>query len=145
MENTLENKRKFFAQYWGQEIGFYYRSKINNHKNHCLIGDFGSIVWVELKSLSDITDEDAIKVGEILKMNYKKDFLIKEVKDWIDCRFGFGHIKHRFECLQVFDYLRLKGYAVPYMGLSVEKLIEYGWVTLKNDNNENRSNNSLHF
>jgi hypothetical protein len=28
------------------------------------------------------------------------------------------------------DYLRSKGYAIPYRGLSVEKLVEYGWVVL---------------
>lgn len=31
----------------------------------------------------------------------------------------------------VSDYLRSKGYAVPFMGLSVETLIEYGWVRLR--------------
>lgn len=29
------------------------------------------------------------------------------------------------------DYLRSKGYVLPYMDLSVEDLIEYNWVKLK--------------
>jgi hypothetical protein len=29
------------------------------------------------------------------------------------------------------DYLRSKGYALPFMGLSVEQQISYGWVKLK--------------
>ena len=29
------------------------------------------------------------------------------------------------------DYLRSKGYALPYMDLSVEDLISYGWIKLK--------------
>lgn len=29
------------------------------------------------------------------------------------------------------DYLKSKGYAVPFMGLSVEKLIENGWLVLE--------------
>lgn len=33
--------------------------------------------------------------------------------------------------IQVIDYLRSKGYVLPWMGLSVEKLVEYGWVKLK--------------
>ena len=32
--------------------------------------------------------------------------------------------------LNVYDFLRSKGYALPWMGLSVEKLVEYGWVVL---------------
>jgi len=30
-----------------------------------------------------------------------------------------------------YQYLQSKGYALPYMGLSVEQLIEYGWIKLK--------------
>lgn len=30
----------------------------------------------------------------------------------------------------IVDYLRSKGYAIPYMGLTVEKQIEYGWIKL---------------
>ena len=33
--------------------------------------------------------------------------------------------------IQSLDYLRSKGYAVPYMDLSVEDLVEYGWIKLK--------------
>ena len=33
--------------------------------------------------------------------------------------------------LHVFDYLRSKGYALPWMDLLVEDLVEYGWVKLK--------------
>ena len=29
------------------------------------------------------------------------------------------------------DYFRSKGYALSYMGLSVEDLVEYGWIKLK--------------
>lgn len=36
--------------------------------------------------------------------------------------------------IQIVDFLRSKSYAIPYMGLSVEKLIEYGWVKLKTSN-----------
>ena len=33
--------------------------------------------------------------------------------------------------IQSLDYLRSKGYAPPYMDLSVEDLVEYGLVKLK--------------
>jgi DNA polymerase III gamma/tau subunit len=32
--------------------------------------------------------------------------------------------------IQIVDYLRSKGYALPWMGLSVETLQEYGWIKL---------------
>lgn len=35
--------------------------------------------------------------------------------------------------IKALDYLRSKGYALPYMGLTVEKQIEYGWVKLSTD------------
>jgi hypothetical protein len=37
------------------------------------------------------------------------------------------------------DYLRSKGYALPWMDLSVEDLVEYGWIKLK-ENYENDTN-----
>ncbi|MDV3490968.1 hypothetical protein CMV03_07160 [Elizabethkingia anophelis] len=32
---------------------------------------------------------------------------------------------------RIIDYLRSRGYALPWMEISVQKLIEYGWVKLK--------------
>jgi hypothetical protein len=34
---------------------------------------------------------------------------------------------------ELHDYLRSKGYALPWMGLSVDELVEYGWVKLKDN------------
>lgn len=33
--------------------------------------------------------------------------------------------------IETIDYIRSKGYALPWMGLSVEQQIEYGWIKLK--------------
>lgn len=33
-------------------------------------------------------------------------------------------------CAYLCDYFRAKGYALPFMGISVNKLIEYGWIKL---------------
>jgi len=33
--------------------------------------------------------------------------------------------------IAIVDYLRSKGYALPYMDLSVDDLVNYGWVKLK--------------
>jgi hypothetical protein len=37
--------------------------------------------------------------------------------------------------IQVIDFLREKGYAVPFSNLSVQKLQEYGWIKLKSNTN----------
>lgn len=126
MENTI-NKQNFFAQYWGQRVWrrihtngekvlLYVNANTLYHKD----GNIGDD-YLELKPLSSITDEDheiitEIKnsknlIGSIPKNNINATYLIQE---------------------QV-DYLRSKGYAVPYMGLSVEQLQEYGWIKLKSE------------
>lgn len=110
MENTLENKAKFFAQYWGQEVlttffgsGFY----IDRDLYPISSGSF----FLVLKPLSSITDEDAGESGyDNAKSMLSDNYLVNSP--------------------YVFDYLRSRGYALPWMGLSVEQLIEYGWVKL---------------
>ena len=118
LENTLENKAKFFAQYWRQDllcrvIFGKNKNEIIMHNTPCSNLKLGEIIdsYLELKPLSHISDEDAIKLG----FTNARDFLA--VAD-------IYHIYH-------VDYLRSKGYALPYMYLSVEDLVEYGWVKLK--------------
>lgn len=134
MNNTLENKAKFFALYWGQDV-------------LCsdMYGDNGTIYsatmkessikkeWLKLKSLSSISDEDAISVYDITCPNTKwaDDYKVKEARSWLNNEFGIGNIHHKWAAMQVADLLRSKGHAIPWMGLSVEKQIEYGWVKLE--------------
>lgn len=40
---------------------------------------------------------------------------------------------HDMKPCNVIDFLRSKGYAVPFMGASVEELVEWGWVKLVNE------------
>lgn len=106
IQNTLENKARFFAQYWGQKV---FKTSLKQeipHKNN-----FGKSIqfndFLELKPLSQINDEDAINLG-----------------------YGYAsHLKSNLD--RNIDQLRNLGYALPYMDLSVEDLVEYGWVKLK--------------
>ena len=122
MENTLENKSKFFAQYWGQEVlngnGLVYSATMKTKLN-----DNGD--YLELKPLSSITDEDYNFIMNDKVMN-------PDLENG-DPLFTFAIGGLRMSDLTTTDYLRSKGYALPWMGLSVEKLIEYGWVKLKED------------
>lgn len=179
MENTVENKAKFFAQYWGQEV----LSDFTNKGKRCLysivVSNFYNIeksdVYLELKPLSQITDEDAIEVAKIVHQIYSDKWeVIKlvdssihvelkgKVNDVYHISIGFRecsiNANHHFlkteddtaksfkinigqvnmssskpiGYVYVIDYLRSKGYAMPYMDLSVENMIEYGWVKITN-------------
>lgn len=143
-QNTLENKAMFFAQYWGQKV---FKTSINQEKPHK--NNFGKTIvfkdFLELTSLSQISDEDAIELMrlkivskgvvdiETIEIENKTldgyTFIVK-YKNWDDERVGFVFNGHT-NPLSFYDYLRSKGFAVPWMDLEVEDLVEYGWIKLK--------------
>jgi hypothetical protein len=142
MENTLGNKAKFFALYWGQNV----HNGLNSGGEEFQVAQINRFIiqymentFLKLKPLSSISAEDAIEVGRILKIDFKPQYLINEVREWIDCRFGFGRIEHRFECFEILDYLRSKGYALPFMGVGVETLVSWGWVKLHDSKEQKQS------
>lgn len=115
MENTLENKAKFFAFYWGQKV---FKSSINQdvpHKN-----TFGKSIrhndFLELKPISSISDEDAHFLGYSDAKSATTTYFKTLGKNTNDA-----------------DYLRSRGYALPWMWLSVEELVRRGWVKLKGE------------
>lgn len=159
MENTLENKAKFFAQYWGQLI----IGDVNNAGEKVIYPVEKSNMYrfeetrLELKPISSITDEDAIEVAKIVLNYYKSDktieipinskFVVNKIHKDIDVwfrdllinihtttsttSFVIDNKEFLSSPIDVYDYLRSKGYALPWMGLTVEQLIEYGWIKLK--------------
>lgn len=153
--NTLENKAKFFAQYWGQSVG------INQLKH---LGGIATVTidsfhisrvdCLELTSLSQITDEDAIEVAMIVtpvifersgKVFITRDSEEVQVRQKLNVyltviEFIEGAIyaysedesyTHNPNMVYAIDFLRSKGYALPWMGVSVEQQVEYGWIKLK--------------
>ncbi len=144
-ENTLENKAKFFAQYWGQHLiimGSFLR-KIDNLTLDSIENDD----FLELKPLSQISDEDVIQgitylynitreaLGEILEIKHYDTFS-SITTIGIGCNFKTSRSIHHWRGTKKIgsveaDYFRSKGYALHYMDLSVEDLIEYGWVKLE--------------
>ena len=122
LENTLENKAKFFAQYWGQYV-LYFTSDFLRKIDNLTLDSVENDDFLELKPLSRISDEDAIEIskeypafGSNIRNSVKE--LFQEFDD-LELSIKTG------------DYLRSKGYALSYMYLSVEDLVEYGWVKLK--------------
>ena len=150
IENTLENKARFFAQYWGQKIICFPHNKNTiryDNPNKLLAGTFERNAYLELKPLSHISDEDLIQLiyipegWKIFKIYHTtrdgySAVKIRKLYDDNDLKFNVDGYKYDTKTLSVkmantVDYLRSKGYALPYMDLSVEDLVEYGWVKLK--------------
>ena len=156
LENTLENKAKFFAQYWGQHV-LYFSSDFLRKIDNLTLDSIENDDYLELKHISQISDEDAINVAKLVSpmlfegRGKNGGHYIDKSETW------WYSVKHNGKTLMVdidldgyifeydeveeykrpsrsligTDYLRSKGYALPWMDLSVEDLIEYGWVKLK--------------
>lgn len=124
-------KCRFFAQYWGQLYEF------KNTKTKWRVNEGAFPLEKEgnerliLTDLKDILDEDAIKVAEIFGMTEDSEFIGK-----ILCTAIFDNSHSESETViynsnaKAVDYLRSKGYAIPFMEYSVEDLISFGWVRL---------------
>ena len=137
MENTLENKAKYFAQYWGQDVIKNCTALFDTFGLDSVLQSTYTISnssYLELKPLSSITDEDAMDVSKIKGwidiLNEKVN--IEATKRWL-LENDFLPENFFLKFSYILDYLRSKGYALPFMGLSVEQLIEYGWLKLKSN------------
>ena len=139
MRPELNNKLKerLFAQYWGcisevTKSNFYPKkagdksiidgSIIDNYlKNYKLK------MAVLLRPLSSITDEEAIEVADIVGLLIATKDKRKTLVDYLN-----NEMSREFESLgsHAVDYLRSKGFALPFMGYSVEELINAGFIKL---------------
>ena len=145
-QNTLENKARFFAQYFGQHV-LYFTSDFLRKINNLTLDSVENDDYLELKPLSHISDEDVIQgitylynitreaLGEILEIKHYFTFSSITTIE-IGCNFKTSRSIHHWSGTKKIgsfeaDYFRSKGYALPYMDLSVEDLVEYGWVKLK--------------
>ena len=172
MENTLENKAKFFAQYWGQEVMVL--DGLPSTVDSWFDGSNVKVFHLLLKPLSSITDEDIIHVAMLAHQRPDLNFKVKRNKDIIYAETEFDKVGIRYfisillkygtvcakicfsktkteeykqstvnigqisissarpvPYIAIVDYLRDKGYALQFNGLSVECQVEYGWVKLK--------------
>lgn len=127
-----QEKARFFAQYWGQEIGVV-ESVFEETISNLIIDQktFEDIDYLELKTLSSISDEDAIEVARIYNKSINGGPFPRWFtdEDYISC--GKSYIMRKEITIDVFDYLRYKRYALPFDGRSVEELVELGWIKLK--------------
>ena len=116
--NETAVKCRFFAQYWGTKtlyvggVGLVEIGKCGWNLKH---PDF----FLQLKPLSKITDEDAISMYRGLERNYES------ANQFLEDYKSIGFLEQ-----SEVDFLRSKGYAVPFMGYSVDELVKMGWVQL---------------
>lgn len=147
-ELTNENRLIFESLYIGQDV---FRTSHEAKDSGVLTPRLLSrpeskYDWLSLKSISSISDEDAIEVAKIYGLNEFsirlksqhgiKDFGSKygELTLFNDLSFGGGSSSSfdtdYFAKNMVFDFLRSRGYALPWMGLSVDELEAAGWIKL---------------
>jgi len=132
-ENTIENKGKFFAQYWGQKALIfpdnepYFVQKVGvsymngfGVDNRCLY----------LKSLESVSAEDAIDIvslhGAVRSESYGYITAHSKALKVIKFVSELKLVRH-----DAADLIRSKGYALRWMDLSVEQMVDYGWIILQ--------------
>ena len=115
-------KCRFFGQYYGQEILRWHQwiKETPDSKVDLSIPAIEKSGWfIKLKRLEKITDEDAMSMFRGIERNYS------DAKQFLDDYKSIGFLEQ-----SEVDFLRSKGYAVPFMNYSVEDLVSFGWVRL---------------
>ena len=108
---TQEEKERFFAQHWGQNILNYTNNTIHKIVDSNVLDPSRNNIkhaFLLLKPLSSITDEDA----RIMGFRDASHFAIDANPDGRK------------------DELRMLGYAVDWLNYSVEDMVSFGWIKL---------------
>lgn len=132
---TQEEKEQYFAAHWSVPC-------INNEqwiwRNNDKFKDlpYGSDIsecYAELISIADITDQHAIELG-IISLGDDYDENVSDLECMKYCRDEI--ISSKILSVKEADYLRSKGYAIDWMGYTVEQLCDFGWLKLKQKGGE---------
>ena len=133
MENTTENKLKFFAQYFGQRV--LKNKNLNEPFNKDVVYDmlFDSYVnkhidffYIELRSIDSITDDECVELYDLLF-----DFPSAETHVFAKiCKIKFL-IENEDYSQTLTDFLRSKGFLVPFLNLTTDQILEFGWAKIK--------------
>lgn len=143
----IKDKKAFFAQYMGQRV-----ASLHDNVSLVIVGShpIENIDYLELRSLESITDEDDMaylkyssttEITEFLrKVNETKEFkeyevIFKGIKgkrtkaSFLKCKFSiFNKPTLTVESL---DYLRSKGYLIPFRTYTIEDLLQRGWAKIR--------------
>lgn len=140
METTNNIRASLYQLYQNSNVCF--EGIRNSHWSlgSCLVfghyvinGDYGKIYMkdvsaLELKHINNISDDDAYEMALFnrdLGDNKERKDLIEHSRKNIEYNDAIGSLRAHH-----YDFLRMKGYAVPYLNLSVGNMIEAGWIKL---------------
>ncbi len=128
-QQEQQEKARFFALYWRQHIlrSLLWADSIQSCKLYPdVVGnDEKYKFYLLLTPLSMITDTDRYEVAGILGLLNSDSFIDCLSKEDNIYKSGITRV------VEAIDYLRSRGYALPYMGISVQQQIEKGWIKLK--------------
>ncbi|WP_143009045.1 hypothetical protein [Pedobacter terrae] len=133
MKNTYKNKVKFSSRYIYQSV--YVNPVLGDEAcmfTEANLIDIDNNDYLLLKSLSFITDEDLELLLPIVQPTSYMGSLTRPnmVKQIFREYLNKSSSLHGLQWWHISDFLCSRGYAIPYMGLSVEKQIEYGWIKI---------------
>lgn len=136
MNLQQQDKAAFFAQYWGQFVAMV-EERYKYEQYNVDMTTIGCVKYLRLKPLSAITDKDALKLSQILHpcielANVDHGKAIAEsltlfgicTNQEIGARFAWS-IQY------IADFLRSRGYLIPFRNYSTDQILEMGWVKLK--------------
>lgn len=145
MENTTENRLRFFSLYLGNRVLKYSHSESESIAvlgawELSSISDKINVFHLELRSIESITDEECIEFFDLTANPKTLILLVDNINKIHQIRF---HINWKlannksFEQIEI-DWFRLKGFLVPFMNLTTDQIIEFGWAKIKyNEQKEN--------
>lgn len=157
MENTVDNFLKFAAIYIGQKAVMNYPNLNQVHEVEITGIRCGELEFacpfqnydyfdepcpILLKSLTDITDDDAIEVARMFgirgHVEHSRGVDIVSVLRNDDFLSEFREVAFVSltvnDVIKLIDFLRSRGYSLTFNGVSVSEQISRGWVRIKSKN-----------
>lgn len=146
MNQELQDKAAFFAQYWKQNVFTY--TVMNGSPRTCSLTvyemdrvGYYKTCYLSLKPLSAITDEDAIEVANIMDIEpvllTRDEFHLRFGKEgdcigiWFDGEILVDGEQCPLCVLQAYDHLRSRRYLLPFRQYTTQQLLDMGWAKLK--------------
>lgn len=131
----LTLKMKFLSQYYGVKCF----QNITNEKygfetyQTPILDDSGlNNEFCKLKNVKNITDSEIVEIWNLVFDTLRSDkSKIASFRFDLSRNKLFNQVISIEKSILLTDILRSKGYAIPFMGMSVDKLIELKWIVLE--------------
>ena len=138
-QEKIELREKYFTAHWAQKVACNHLWNV-----HIPLGRvcdpliYSENTYLVLTPISEITDEDAKIVSDILgiQCSQQEDSACFDLEGFAcylqECIDGTEFLGRKCNSYAyAVDILRSKGYALPFMNYSVDRLIEMGFLKLR--------------